>query len=166
MSEALVIRTADQDDISTIGYLAHQIWPSAYQDILSPEQLEYMLQLFYSPAALEHQILESDHRFIIAEIDLEEVGFASFSAINDATWKLHKLYVLPGLQGKGIGRALVDMVEEEVRTHNGAHLVLNVNKNNPAIHFYESLGFSIEKEQVIDIGHGYVMDDYVMGKDV
>jgi diamine N-acetyltransferase len=139
MSEALVIRTADQDDIATIGYLAHEIWPVTYQDILAPEQLAYMLELFYSPQALEQQILQLKHQFIIAEIDLEEVGFASFSKVSPAIWKLHKLYVLPGLQGKGIGRALVDMVEEEVRTHNGAHLILNVNKNNKAIHFYESL---------------------------
>ena len=166
MSEALVIRTADQDDISTIGYLAHQIWPVTYQEILSPDQMAYMLKLFYSPEALEKQILQLNHYFIIAEIDLEEVGFASFSKETPAIWKLHKLYVLPGLQGKGVGRALVDMVEEEVRTHNGAHLILNVNKHNKALLFYESLGFSIEKEEVIEIGNGYVMDDYVLGKDI
>lgn len=166
MSEALVIRTADQDDIATIGYLAHQIWPASYQDILAPEQLDYMLELFYSPDALEQQIMQLHHRFIIAEIDLEEVGFASYSPVNSATWKLHKLYVLPGLQGKGIGRALVDMVEEEVRTHNGAHLILNVNKQNKAIRFYESLGYKMEKEETINIGHGFFMDDYVMGKNV
>ena len=166
MSEALVIRTADQDDISSIGFLAHTVWPVAYKDILTPDQLDYMLQLFYSPEALEQQILELDHQFIIAEIDLEEVGFASFSPVSQATWKLHKLYVLPGLQGKGVGRALVDMVEEEVRTQHGAHLILNVNKQNKAINFYESLGFTIEKEEVIDIGNGYFMDDYVLGKDV
>ena len=166
MSEALVIRTADQDDITTIGYLAHEVWPVTYKEILGPEQLAYMLQLFYSPQALEQQILKLKHQFIIAEIDLEEVGFASFSKVSPAIWKLHKLYVLPGLQGKGIGRALVDMVEEEVRTNNGAHLILNVNKNNKALHFYESLGFTIEKEELIDIGNGFVMDDFVLGKDV
>ncbi len=166
MSEALVIRSADHDDIPIIGYLAHQIWPQTYSDILSPEQIEYMLQLNYSPEALEDQIVHKQHRFVIAEIDLEEVGFASFGPVTESVWKLHKLYVLPGLQGKGVGRALVDMVEEEVRTHNGAHLLLNVNKYNKARYFYEALGFRIEKEEVNDIGHGYVMDDYVMGKDV
>ncbi len=166
MSEALVIRSADQDDIATIGYLAHQIWPVAYQKIISDTQLNYMLDLFYSPEALERQITEQQHHFIIAEIDLEEVGFASFSRLDAANWKLHKLYVLPGLQGRGVGRALLDMVEEEVRTQQGAHLLLNVNKFNPAIRFYETMGFQIEKEEVIDIGQGYVMDDYVMGKDV
>jgi hypothetical protein len=40
---------------------------------------------------------------------------------------------------------------------------LNVNKYNKAKFFYEKLGFTITKEEVIDIGNDYVMDDYVMG---
>ncbi|MBZ5856360.1 GNAT family N-acetyltransferase [Flavihumibacter profundi] len=166
MSETLVIRSADQDDISTIGYLAHQVWPVTYNEILSSEQMDYMLRLFYSPGSLEQQISEFQHHFIIAEIDLEEVGFASFNQVDEATWKLQKLYVLPEVQGKGVGKALMDMVEEEVRIHNGAHLILNVNKFNKSIRFYEAMGFTIEKEEVIDIGNGFIMDDYVLGKDV
>lgn len=166
MSDALVIRSADQDDIPTIGWLAHQIWPDAYGKLLPPEQLAYMLDLFYSPESLEKQIREWNHRFIIAEINLTEIGFASYSQLKKGEWKLHKLYVMPGLQGKGVGRALLDMVEEEVRTHHGAHLLLNVKKDNPAIQFYEAMGFSIERDEIIDIGQGYRMDDYVMGKDV
>ena len=70
MSEALVIRSADQDDIGTIGYLAHQVWPVTYKDILSSDQMNYMLDLFYSPESLENQIIQLKHRFIIAEIEL------------------------------------------------------------------------------------------------
>jgi hypothetical protein len=39
---------------------------------------------------------------------------------------------------------------------------LNVNKYNKAQYFYSKLGFAIIKEEVIDIGNDYVMDDYVM----
>ena len=39
---------------------------------------------------------------------------------------------------------------------------LNVNKYNTAKLFYEKLGFKITKEEVIDIGNDYVMDDFVM----
>jgi ribosomal protein S18 acetylase RimI-like enzyme len=109
---------------------------------------------------------DQNHQFIIAEIQGQEVGFAAYGKLKGATWKLHKLYVLPGMHGKGIGRALLDMVEEEVRTHEGAHLVLNVNKLNKAVRFYTSMGFEIEEEVVLEIGHGFVMDDYIMGKDV
>jgi ribosomal protein S18 acetylase RimI-like enzyme len=166
MSEALVIRSADEDDIPTIGYLAHTIWPEVYSSIIPQEQIQYMLNLMYSPDSLEQQMGSQEHQFIIAEIEGQEVGFAAYGKLKDATWKLHKLYVLPSMHGKGIGRALLDMVEEEVRTHQGAHLVLNVNKQNKAVRFYTSMGFEIEEEVVLDIGHGFVMDDYIMGKDV
>ncbi|KYP14007.1 GNAT family N-acetyltransferase [Flavihumibacter sp. CACIAM 22H1] len=166
MSEALVIRSADEHDIPTIGYLAHQIWPRVYSSIITDEQIAYMLTLMYSPDVLERQMKKEGIRFIMAEIDQQEVGFASYGKQEAATWKLHKLYVLPEMHGKGIGRALLDMVEEEVRTHEGAHLVLNVNKQNNAVRFYTSMGFEIETEVKLDIGNGFVMDDYIMGKDV
>lgn len=166
MSDALVIRSADQDDIATIGYLAHSIWPEVYKDIISSDQIEFMLTMMYSPDALIRQMEKDGHQFIIAEMDNGEVGFASYGKMEGSIWKLHKLYVLPAMHGKGVGRALLDMVEEEVRTHEGAHLVLNVNKQNKAIRFYTSMGFEIEQETVLDLGHGYLMDDYIMGKDV
>jgi ribosomal protein S18 acetylase RimI-like enzyme len=43
---------------------------------------------------------------------------------------------------------------------------LNVNKRNIAIRFYESIGFAITNEEVIDIGNGFVMDDFVMEKTI
>ena len=110
MSDALVIRSADQDDIPTIGYLAHTIWPEVYGSIIPAEQIQYMLAMMYSPDALEKQMRDQNHQFIIAEIEGQEVGFAAYGKQKGATWKLHKLYVLPGMHGKGIGRALLDMV--------------------------------------------------------
>ena len=46
----------------------------------------------------------------------------------------------------------------------GTELELNVNKYNSAIAFYKKKNFRIIKEELIDIGEGYVMDDYVMRK--
>lgn len=166
MSDTLVIRSADLDDIPVIFELAHSIWPEVYKEILSPGQITYMLDLNYNEQALIAQMQEKGHRFIIAEIDLDEVGFASYGPVSSSTWKLHKLYVDPSIHGKGIGRALLEMVEQEVRSQFGSHLILNVNKYNKARGFYEAMGFEVEKEEVIDIGNGYVMDDYVMGKDI
>lgn len=43
-------------------------------------------------------------------------------------------------------------------------LQLQVNRRNNAKYFYEKNGFSVIKEFDFDIGNGYVMDDYVMEK--
>jgi ribosomal protein S18 acetylase RimI-like enzyme len=37
-----------------------------------------------------------------------------------------------------------------------------VNRHNRALHFYEKQGFKIIREEDIDIGSGYFMNDYVM----
>ena len=39
---------------------------------------------------------------------------------------------------------------------------LNVNRFNLARHWYQRQGFRILRNEVIDIGQGYVMDDHVM----
>src|SRR6478609_5995119 len=97
MDNELVIRYADVDDINTIGFLAQQIWPEAYGSILKPEQISYMLKLFYSPDSLMSQMKKQKHSFVLAELEEEPVGFASFGALDKTgLFKLHKLYVLTG----------------------------------------------------------------------
>ncbi len=167
MSDVLVIRTAEAEDINAIGYLAYQIWPSAYKDILNFEQLHYMLQYFYSPESLREQMLKKHHVFLIAETEEEEpIGFASFSKIQQGVFKLHKLYVLPGLQNMNVGRSLLECVLEECALEGGEKLQLNVNRNNKAISFYEKLGFAIVGEENVDIGNGHVQEDFVMEKNL
>lgn len=165
MASTLEIRIAEPEDIYTIGYLAQQIWPIAYRDILSKQQLQYMLALLYSPDALKTQMAKQ-HVFLLAELDEDPVAFASYSVIAPASYKLHKLYVLPYLQGKGIGKALIDFILEEITPLGAERLILNVNRDNQARIFYEKLGFRVTGEEDVDIGNGYFMNDYVMEKEV
>ena len=164
MENELEIRTADIEDINTIGWLAQQIWPIAYQNILSKDQLEYMLTLIYSPESLQRQ-METGHEFLIAELDEQPVGFAAYSQLNkEGIYKLHKLYVLPSLHGKGLGKALLDTVTDDVISLGAKTLRLNMNRNNRAKQFYERNGFSIIGEEDVDIGNNYYMNDYIMEK--
>lgn len=165
MYEELSIRGGSPDDIDIIGRLAREIWPVAYGNLLSEEQLSYMLDLFYSPASLVKQMQTDGHSFIIAELNNVAVGFAAYSPIGAPNiYKLHKLYVLPGLQGKGVGKVLVTHIINKLSESNATALRLNVNRHNTARHFYNRLGFEIVHEEVNDIGNGFVMDDYVMEK--
>jgi GNAT superfamily N-acetyltransferase len=167
MNSTLSLRFADIHDINTIGFLAQQIWPSTYKNILSAEQIKYMMDLFYSPAALKKQIKEDKHTFILIEDGEGTLGFASFSKINAAgVYKLHKIYVLPTLQGKGIGKAMIDFIVTNIKPLGATALQLNVNRHNKARSFYERLGFTVIQEEDIDIGNNYFMNDYVMEKKI
>jgi ribosomal protein S18 acetylase RimI-like enzyme len=162
------IREAGTDDIPLIRNLAEVIWPEAYGDILSEEQLHYMLHLIYSEAALEKQIING-HKFIFVLKDDIEIGFASFSRKSEeepTVFRLHKIYVLPRQHAQGAGSFMLNYIYEESIRDGAKQLELNVNKYNIAKQFYEKKGFTVLKEEVIDIGNGYVMDDYVMVKDL
>ncbi|WP_298138799.1 GNAT family N-acetyltransferase [Flavobacterium sp.] len=159
----MTISVVSKNQLSIIRDLAYQIWPNAYGEILSKEQLEYMLNLIYSIDSLEKQI-DNGHTFLLVEDGNQYVGFASYELNyeNSNKTKIQKLYVLPQIQGKGIGKKLIDFIKEIAVENKNLSLVLNVNRFNKAKDFYEKYGFEIIKEVKIDIGNDYIMDDYVM----
>jgi ribosomal protein S18 acetylase RimI-like enzyme len=159
----IIIRSATKDDILLINTLAKKTWPVTYSEILSPKQLAYMLDLIYSPAALQKQF-DAAHNFIIVEEGDQPVAFADYSLLKDDIYKLHKIYVLPDQQGKGVGKLLIDHIIQKIKEQKATALLLNVNRHNKARGMYERLGFTVIGEEDIDIGEGYFMNDYVMEK--
>ena len=159
------IVVASQEHLTIIHQLSHSIWPVAYKDVISEGQIDYMLEMMYSLESLEEQ-LQNNKVFILAEEANEFVGFASYELNFDGfqKTKIHKLYVLPQTQGKGVGKQLVDYITKIASENHNTFLQLAVNKNNKAKEFYVKIGFEIAYEAVFDIGSGYVMDDYIMEK--
>lgn len=163
----VTIRLANADDLTTVEKLAREIWPGTYGDILSSEQLEYMLDLIYNNAALRNQMQHQQHTFLMVEQeDGEPVAFAAYSTVEPGVSKLHKIYVHQKTQGQGIGKLLIDHIVGQLRTQGIHTLRLNVNRQNKARFFYEKLGFEVTKEEDIDIGKGYFMVDYVMERPI
>ncbi|NJM80849.1 MAG: GNAT family N-acetyltransferase, partial [Flavobacterium sp.] len=120
--------------LQIIQDLAYAIWPSAYGEILSKEQLYYMLDKFYSVEALEQQMIEKKQVFYIAVNDFDKPqGFVSFELNAEPNkTKIHKIYVLPETQGTGLGKKLVTLVKEQALLNNQKSIFLNVNKFNKA----------------------------------
>ncbi len=158
------IRQLTKEELTKVQSVAHRTWPSTFANILSSEQIDYMLNWMYDLKMLESQ-LEKGHTFLLAEEDEKDLGFAGFE-LNYAEGqkaKLHKIYLLPEAQGKGVGKALILEVANRAKNAGQKSLLLNVNKyNQNAINFYLKMGFQEIYKEVIDIGNGYVMDDVVM----
>ena len=159
---------AGPEDLRTIQELAKKIWPFAYGEILSVDQLEYMLDKFYSIDSLTEQMNASKHEFFLAINNDAPVGFISIGKFQDdpSIFILHKIYVLPKFQGKSIGKSLLHFAIEKTKLDGGEALQLNVNRHNKALHFYKKQGFKIILEEDIDIGNGYFMNDYRMELEV
>jgi ribosomal protein S18 acetylase RimI-like enzyme len=157
----------NKNQLPIIKDLAYAIWPSTYGEILSEAQLQYMLANFYSIENIENQ-MDTGQVFELLLEDNKVVGFigyefnCGFESLSHSLTKIHKIYLLPETQGKGFGKFMIDEVIKIAKTNHQKGMFLNVNKYNTAKLFYEKLGFTITKEEVIDIGNNYIMDDYVM----
>ena len=154
---------ANKQHIATIRELAQEFWPVAFVSILSEQQIDYMMEMMYSPASLVKQ-MNKGHQFAIARKNNQHLGYLSYEIDcekSDKT-KIHKLYIAPNSQRMGVGKAMVDFVAQEALKANNKTIYLNVNKyNTKAISFYNKHHFQLVKEEEIDIGDGFVMDDYV-----
>lgn len=158
------IRTASDQDIPMISELAEIIWWPSYKNIISDEQISFMLNDMYSAESLKEQ-MDSGIEFILAERGDIPVAFAGFSLTEPEVYKLHKLYVLPSEQGKGTGKKLISHISVLARDRGGKILELNVNRANPALEFYKKAGFDIH--QAVDISYNnFVLNDYVMTKNL
>jgi len=159
MENPPTIRIASQSDITAIHQLAEEIWWPTYQEILSAEQIRFMLDDMYSLSALQKQMGEGA-TFVIAEDENQAIAFGSYSFI-DRRCKIHKLYISPFQQGKGLGKRLLNFIKGEAIKAGCNELELNVNRNNKALQFYLKEGFSIQKE--VDIPYyTFTLNDYVM----
>jgi ribosomal protein S18 acetylase RimI-like enzyme len=163
-----MIRIATLDDISVIQQIAYHTWPSTYGGIISEAQIKYMLDLMYSTESLIQQMAKG-HQFYLFEKEQpatsenEVLGFASVSNESSGVFKLNKLYIVPTAQKTGAGKALLSAVKGYALQNGGKELILQVNKQNPAIEFYKSQGLSILSENIFELEKGFVMDDYIMG---
>jgi N-acetylglutamate synthase-like GNAT family acetyltransferase len=158
------IRKANEEDIPTITKLAEEIWWPTYTDVVSAEQIAFMLGEMYSAKALKNQ-MENEHSFFILTADKTAKGFAAFSKQDEQTYKLQKLYLHPDQQGNGTGKTLISFVEKEVTKLGAKQLILNVNRGNKAHLFYTKVGYKILEELDIPYHH-FILDDYIMGKNL
>lgn len=156
---------AGLDDYDIINKMVVKVWPQTYKNILSPEQITYMLDMMYSKKAFTDQIALQNHHYILATEGGDYLGFASYELnYKYETVKIHKIYVLPQTQGKGIGALMLHKISNIALQNGNTIMQLNVNRYNKAVKFYEKAGFVKAGEEDINIGNGYLMEDYIMEK--
>ena len=162
----MTIRKATIHDIPLIRKMADVAFRETYRDILSAEQMEYMMVWMYSEESLMRQMTLEGHQFFVAEMDGSSVGYASVSQDEADVFHLQKLYVMPEHQGQGVGKRLLEEVVRYLKQLHPAplRLELNVNRRNRAVGFYRRMGLIILRQGDFPIGNGYYMNDYIMGK--
>ncbi len=158
------IIAATENDLLKIQQIATKSWTENYKEMLSTKQIEYMLQEMYSIEELQKHFENPNYFYFFINNDEEKsIGIIGFEKnAEPKTTKLHRIYLYESEKGKNFGKLALDFLKNWVKNEGNNRIILNVNKNNPAIQFYKKLGFSIYDEGVFDIGNGLVMDDYLM----
>lgn len=152
-----------EHQMSMVQDLAHRIWPETYGKILSKDQLTYMLDWLYDVQILQEKCTTGHLYYMIREDGIAKGYLAVEPNFPDAGYlRIHNLYVLPQNQGAGLGRALMNQAIDVAFDLDLHTLHLNVNRFNKSIDFYKHLGFEVIGEEDIDIGQGFLMEDYIM----
>lgn len=151
-------------DIATVAALASEIWHEYYVPLIGQSQVDYMVAKFQTAEAMQEQI-RSGYEYFLMKYEAARVGYLAVQAqpAQDSLF-ISKLYLRHSARGSGTGRAAMAFIEQLARKHGLGRLWLTVNKGNPAIKAYERLGFRVAEAIVVDIGNGFVMDDFRMEK--
>lgn len=166
----LTIRKATLDDCQLIHEMAWRVFPQTYRDILTPAQNDYMMEWMYSLPNLRKQMTDDGHVYLLAydETTRQPVGYVSVQPQGKHLFHLQKIYVLPEWQKHHAGSFLFRQAVAYIRQiHPGqCTMELNVNRNNPAVTFYEHMGMHKSRQGDFPIGNGFYMNDYIMTMEI
>ena len=131
------------------------LWEKTYGEIISRQQIVFLLEQYFSPRGIAHYRQEG-YRYFRVE-DGGTKGVVVFVDRGDETY-LDKLYLLPEERGKGYAAFVFDELKKR-----GKDVTLNVNRSNArAVACYLKNGFQIEREEEIVLSDGMVNLDYRM----
>jgi len=162
----IVISPLAAADVEAVAALARRVWQHTYPGIISQEQIDYMLDQRYRAQRVKEELGMATVWWDQLSVDGQLAGFVSCLLTGTpGEMKLDKLYVDPQRQRLGIGRRLVERVVARALENACETLILAVNKGNSnAIAAYRKQGFSIRDSVSVDIGGGFVMDDFIMAR--
>ena len=163
------IRKATLEDITLINELAWIVFPHTYKELLSPGQIKFMMDWMYSPTNLHKQMTEDGHIYYLAFQGDKPAGYLSIQPEAEHIFHLQKIYVLPSFQGMKLGKLLFQQAIDGIKELHPepCQMRLNVNRyNTKAVEFYQRMGMKKIFEGDFDIGHGYLMTDYIMALDI
>lgn len=150
----------NRKQIEKVASLAGEIWYEHYEALLGEKQIAYMLEKFQSVLAIEEQ-RKHGYQYYLISYEGDAHGYIGLQPQENALF-LSKLYLQKQARGRGIARQALEMMREICREKGLTSIYLTVNKHNRSKQVYEALGFETMREEVTDIGHGFVMDDYIM----
>jgi aminoglycoside 6'-N-acetyltransferase I len=135
------IRKATKKDIPEMGNLIKKEFAkSPYKEKWSKTSLNKTLKDFFNSG---YAILATDSKNIIGLIILKEQEYC------DGKWMVIEELVVDGkFQGRGIGRKLIEEIENISKKGKFSQIYLSTHKGSKAFQFYKRLGYKESKKTV------------------
>lgn len=162
------VRVTQEAQIETLAALAHEIWNQHFVPLIGQDQVDYMLDRFQSYHAMKDQLEHQNYQYYLSVYGGKPVGYTGIQPQpEDHKLFLSKLYLKQEYRGRKFARQAVEFLVSLCKEQGFDGIWLTVNRyNSSTIAAYDKMGFEKIREQVSDIGNGFVMDDYVMEKPV
>lgn len=157
--ELIKLNPSSDEEIKIMSDMATEILLDYYTPILGSKQNEYMVKKFQSVEAVKGH-LEHGYTYYFVKDNDKNLGFFAYYPKEHCLY-LSKFYLYKENRGKGYAGHIIAFLQSEAKEMGFDSIELNVNKNNETTGIYEKLGFKRIRSEVIDIGKGFVMDDYV-----
>ena len=149
-------------DIRALAALATEIWHEYFTAIISKEQIDYMVEKFQSYPVLKKAIEEENYTYFLAYEEGAMIGFCGVKPEKDRLF-LSKLYLHKKARGKGLSSILLKRAISFAREQDKKAIYLTCNKfNQHSLDVYRAKGFKDIDSVQMDIGQGFIMDDYIL----
>jgi GNAT superfamily N-acetyltransferase len=119
-----------------------------YQQMIKMREdiLRKPLGLTFSKEEIEK---EKDNLLIGAFEEEQMLGCCMIVEMAPQKARLRQMAVLNNLQGKGIGRALIQFAENLARDH--GYRVMSMHARKPTVTFFEKMGYKITSPEFVEI---------------
>ncbi|MEA4854276.1 MAG: GNAT family N-acetyltransferase [Christensenella sp.] len=168
MSKARLKKISTEREYLLTADLAHQIWREHYSAFIGADQIEYMLEKFQSVNALKAAVAADGYEYYLIKKTGVPIGYAGIKTNHPAgKLFLSKFYILKDYRGRGFAKDVIAELIDMASRLRLKSIWLTVSKNNEsAMTAYRRLGFTQTDSICMDIGGGFVMDDYIFERSV
>ena len=155
--EINTVKAKREEEFREIKELAILIWNETYKNILPQEQIDLLLSKYFEINSIKEYVKEG-YEYTLFEHMNNFIGFGACIEKDDYIF-IDKIYLIKSFRRKGIAKQYISNLQELYKKP----AKLNVNqKNIDAINAYKAIGFTLEREEIIELGNGLQNIDFVM----
>ncbi|MDQ6437928.1 GNAT family N-acetyltransferase [Mesorhizobium sp. LHD-90] len=137
----MFLRTASERDLPAVRDLLVETWHATYDSIYGVDKVSEITDEWHSIPSLKARLARPNSEFVVADDGKSLGGMAYAAGTSDPKIViLHQLYVRPTLQRSGLGRLLLEEIEDSFPDARMLRLEVEA-QNLPAIAFYRRNGF-------------------------